>query len=238
MTTECGGKTPQIILKDAPDLDKAITYAVNGIYENQGQACSAGSRILVEQSIYDEVVDQFQKKTSDIVSMGHPFDPSTTMGSLVTKEHQRRVLDYIEIGRKGGAHLLFGGDEGAGALAEGAYVEPFLFTEVETSMRIAQEEIFGPVAGMIPIRDLQHGLEIANDSAFGLVASVWTSDIRTAHSFARDMQAGIVWVNCFDYGDMTSPWGGFKQSGNGRDKCKETLDQYTQTKSVWVELAD
>lgn len=235
VSTECGGKTPQIVLGDYDDLDTAVTYAVNGIYGNQGEVCNAGSRILVEKSIHDDFVERFTARTRENFVLGDPLDPSTTIGPLVTASHQKRVLDYIDIGRKEGAALRFGGGTFTPAPA-GAYVEPTLFTGVDNSMRIAREEIFGPVAAIIPVDGIDDAIEIANDSIYGLAASVWTRDISKAHRFARDIEAGVVWVNCFDHGDMTSIWGGYKQTGNGRDKCLEALTQYTQTKSVWVNL--
>ncbi|MCW5711418.1 aldehyde dehydrogenase [Shinella sp.] len=235
VSTECGGKTPQIVLGDYDDLDTAVTYAVNGIYGNQGEVCNAGSRILVEKSIHDDFVERFTARTRENFVLGDPLDPSTTIGPLVTASHQKRVLDYIDIGRKEGAALRFGGGTFTPAPA-GAYVEPTLFTGVDNGMRVAREEIFGPVAAIIPVDGIDDAIEIANDSIYGLAASVWTRDISKAHRFARDIEAGVVWVNCFDHGDMTSIWGGYKQTGNGRDKCLEALTQYTQTKSVWINL--
>ncbi|MFT4161248.1 aldehyde dehydrogenase [Shinella sp.] len=235
VSTECGGKTPQIVLGDYDDLDTAVTYAVNGIYGNQGEVCNAGSRILVEKRIHDDFVERFTARTRENFVLGDPLDPATTIGPLVTASHQQRVLNYIDIGRQEGAALRFGG----GTLAsspKGAFVEPTLFTGVDNGMRIAREEIFGPVATIIPVEGIDDAIEIANDSIYGLAASVWTRDISKAHRFARDIEAGVVWVNCFDHGDMTSIWGGYKQTGNGRDKCLEALTQYTQTKSVWVNL--
>lgn len=235
VSTECGGKTPQIILGDYDDLDTAVTYAVNGIYGNQGEVCNAGSRILVDKRIHDDFVERFAARTKENFVLGDPLDPSTTIGPLVTASHQKRVLNYIDIGRKEGAALRFGGGT-FGAAPAGAYVEPTLFTGVNNSMQIAREEIFGPVATVIPVDGVEDAIEIANDSIYGLAASIWTRDISKAHIFARDIEAGVVWVNCFDHGDMTSIWGGYKQTGNGRDKCLEALTQYTQTKSVWVNL--
>jgi len=168
-------------------------------------------------------------------SDGDPLDPATTMGPLVTKGQQERVLKYIDIGKKEGAKLAKGGKVPAG-LEQGCYVEPTLFTGVDNKMKIAQEEIFGPVGAVIPFKGIDQAIEIANDSIYGLAASIWTKDLNTAIRAARDLESGVVWVNCFDHGDMTQPWGGYKQSGFGRDKCLETMTHYTQTKSVWIHL--
>jgi acyl-CoA reductase-like NAD-dependent aldehyde dehydrogenase len=235
VTTECGGKTPQIITAEVPDLDVAVQYAVNGIFGNQGEVCNAGSRILVDAKIHDEFVGKFKQAAGGAFRPGDPLDPVTTMGPLVTKEHQQRVLGYIDIGRNEGAKLEIGGGV-PGGLERGAYVAPTLFTGVNNTMRIAREEIFGPVGTILPFKTLDEAITIANDSIYGLAASIWTSDISVAHKAARDIDAGIVWINCFDHGDMTLPWGGFKQSGMGRDKCLETLLTVTQTKSVWTHL--
>jgi acyl-CoA reductase-like NAD-dependent aldehyde dehydrogenase len=237
VATECGGKTPQIVLGDTPDLDTAVEYAVNGIYGNQGEVCNAGSRILVEHGILDDFTERFRAKARTAFVPGDPLDPATTMGPLVTAEQQSRVLGYVEIGKQEGATLDFGGGVPQG-LERGCYVEPTLFTGVDNSMRIAREEIFGPVAGILPVRNVDDAIAIANDSIYGLAASIWTSDVNKAHRFARDIEAGVVWVNCFDHGDMTSIWGGYKQSGFGRDKCLESLLHHTQTKSVWLHIGD
>ncbi|GIK97288.1 MAG: aldehyde dehydrogenase [Alphaproteobacteria bacterium] len=235
VTTECGGKTPQIITRDAPDLDVAVQYAVNGIYGNQGEVCNAGSRILVDASIHDDFVARFIDRARTSFVPGDPLDPATTMGPLVTREQQKRVLGYIDIARTEGAKLALGGTVPQD-LETGCYVAPTLFTEVDNGMRIAREEVFGPVGAVLPFRSIEQAIEIANDSIYGLAASIWTTDVSLAHKAARDIEAGIVWVNCFDHGDMTSIWGGFKQSGMGRDKCLETLTTVTQTKSVWMHL--
>lgn len=237
VTTECGGKSPQIVLSDVPDLDTAVSYAVNGIYGNQGEVCNAGSRLLVDEKIHDDFVHRFIEKGKSAFAPGDPLDPRTNMGPLVTREQQSRVLSYIEKGKQEGAHMALGGAV-SDQLQAGAYVAPTLFTGVNNNMTIAREEIFGPVAGIIPVKGLSDAIEIANDSIYGLAASIWTRDVSTAHKAARDLEAGVIWVNCFDHGDMTQPWGGFKQSGNGRDKCFETMMHHTQTKSVWVHLGE
>jgi len=235
--TECGGKTPQIVLGDVPDLDTAVRYAVDGIYGNQGEVCNAGSRLLVDQQILDEFTEKFRARAKAAFVPGDPLDPATTMGPLVTAEQRERVLGYVDIGNREGAQLDFGGRVPSG-FERGYYVEPTLFTGVDNRMRIAREEIFGPVAAILPVRGAEDAIAIANDSIYGLAAAIWTSDVKTAHRFARDVEAGVVWINCFDHGDMTSIWGGFKQSGAGRDKCFEALLQNTQTKSVWLHLGD
>jgi gamma-glutamyl-gamma-aminobutyraldehyde dehydrogenase len=233
VTAECGGKSPQIVMPDA-DLDTAVTYCVNNIYTNQGEVCSASSRLLVHESIYDAFIEKFVQDARRFVP-GDPLDPATTMGSLVTREQQRRVLKYIDIGRKGGGELVIGGGVPVGVEA-GCYVQPTLFKGVTRDMAIAREEIFGPVGAVMRFSNYDDAIAIANDSIYGLCSAVWTKDLVTAHKAARDIEAGIVWVNCYEHGDMTQPWGGFKQSGQGRDKCFETLLAHTQTKSVWIHL--
>jgi acyl-CoA reductase-like NAD-dependent aldehyde dehydrogenase len=236
VTVETGGKSPQIITAQVPDLDVAVSYAVNGIYANKGEMCSAGSRILVDATIRDEFVERFKAKVKSAVRVGDPLDPATTMGPLVSRNQQQKVLSYIDVGKKEGAELVIGGDVPHG-LYNGSYVEPTLFTGVNNGMQIAREEIFGPVGAVLTFSTIQEAIEIANDSIYGLAAGIWTSDLSMAHKMARDIDAGVIWVNCFDHGDMTQPWGGFKQSGTGRDKCLETLLTVTQTKSVWMQLS-
>ena len=235
VTTECGGKTPQIIMADVENLDTAVQYAVGGIFSNQGEVCNAGSRLLVHASIHDEFVEKFKELSKTAYIPGDPLDPKTTMGPLVTRDQQERVLGYIEAGKQEGAKIAFGGGVPEG-LEAGCYVSPTLFTGVENKMKIAQEEIFGPVGAVIPFTDAGEAVAIANDSIYGLTAAIWTTDLNTAHKMARDIEAGVIWVNCFDHGDMTQPWGGYKQSGFGRDKCFETMLAHTQTKSVWIHL--
>jgi len=235
VTVETGGKSPQIITADAPDLDAAVEYAVNGVYANKGEMCSAGSRLLVDARIHDEFVARFQEKAKANFHIGDPLDPSTTMGPLVSRNQQKAVLGYIDIAKQEGATCALGGRTPPG-FDQGAYVEPTLFTGVQHAMRIAREEVFGPVAAVLKFRTNEEAVEIANDSIFGLAAGIWTRDVTTAHKMARDIDAGVIWVNCYDLSDMTQPWGGFKQSGTGRDKCLETLLTVSQTKSVWVNL--
>ena len=235
VTVETGGKSPQIITASVPDLNIAVEHAVNGIYANKGEMCSAAARILVQQEIEDEFIERFQAHTAKLIRIGDPLNPTTTMGPLVSRAQQGKVLSYVDVGRQEGGRLVMGGGVPQD-YEQGAYVEPTLFTDVTNNMRIAREEIFGPVGAVMRFRALEEAVEIANDSIYGLAAGVWTSDLSAAHKMARDIDAGVIWVNCYDQGDMTQPWGGFKQSGTGRDKCLETLLTVTQTKSVWVNL--
>ncbi|HEX2138915.1 MAG TPA: aldehyde dehydrogenase [Woeseiaceae bacterium] len=236
VSLECGGKTPQVFMGDLEDLDRAVAAAYNGVFANMGEVCNAGSRLLVERSIYDDFVERFVSAGQNAYTPGNPLDPSTNLGPLVTSEAQRRVLSYIETGREEGATLRFGG-EVPGNLQKGAYVTPALFTDVDNSMRIAREEIFGPVAAVIPFDGPDEAVKIANDTIYGLAAAIWTQDLNRAHRLIRDIEAGVIWVNCFDEGDMTQPFGGYKQSGNARDKCMESLLSYTQSKSAWIRLS-
>ena len=230
---ECGGKSPQIFLGDLEDLERAVQYAINGIYGNMGEVCNAGSRLLIDKSIAGDFLDRFIEVGRKAYVAGDPLDPETNLGPLVTSGQQARVLGYIRRGREEGAKLEFGGDQPAGP---GSYVNPTLFSGVTNQMTIAREEIFGPVAAAIEVDGLEEALAVANDSIYGLAASVWTRDLTKAHKAVRDLEAGVIWVNCFDHGDMTQPFGGYKQSGHGRDKCWESLLSYTQTKSAWVHL--
>ena len=235
VSLECGGKSPQIFMGDLPDLDRAVAAAFNGIYANMGEVCNAGSRLLVERSIYDQFVERFVTEGKNAYVPGDPLDPATNLGPLVTREAQQRVLSFVDAGKKAGATLKFGGTVPE-QLREGAYVTPALFTEVDNSMRIAREEIFGPVAAVIPFDGADEAVRIANDTIYGLAAGIWTRDLTRAHRLIRDIEAGVIWVNCFDEGDMTQPFGGYKQSGNARDKCLESIRSYTQSKSAWIRL--
>lgn len=232
---ECGGKSPQIFLGDLPDMDHAVAAAYNGIYSNMGEVCNAGSRLLVQADIHDEFVERFIARGRDAYRPGNPLDPATNLGPLVTTEAQQRVLRLVDAGRREGAQLRFGGDAPA-QFPNGAYVNPTLFTGVRNDMAIAQQEIFGPVASVIRFSSLDEAIAIANDTVYGLAAGIWTRDLDRAHRLIREVEAGVIWVNCFDDGDMTQPFGGYKQSGNARDKCLDSLISYTQVKSAWIKL--
>jgi gamma-glutamyl-gamma-aminobutyraldehyde dehydrogenase len=236
VSLECGGKSPQVFLADVADLDRAVTAAYRGIFSNMGEVCNAGSRLLVDRAICDRFVGRFIELGKDAYRPGDPLDPATNMGPLVTREAQRRVLDLVEAGRREGARLQFGGDAPPGMDA-GAYVSPTLFTDVRNDMTIARQEIFGPVASVIPFDGVENAIAIANDTIYGLAAGVWTRDIDTAFRLVREIEAGVIWINSFDEGDMTQPFGGYKQSGHARDKCFDSFKSYTQTKSAWFRLS-
>ncbi len=233
---ECGGKSPQIFMADLPDIEHAVDSAIEGVFANMGEVCSAGSRLLVERPIYEDFVNRFIDRGRNAFTPGEPLDPSTTMGPLVDFEAQQRVLGMIESGKREGATLHFGGDTPAG-LEDGAYVNATLFGDVSNDMEIARKEIFGPVASVVPFDGAGEGIRIANDTIYGLAAGIWTRDIDRAFRLIKDIEAGVVWVNNYEDGDMTQPFGGYKQSGHARDKCMESLRSYTQTKSAWIRLS-
>ena len=232
VSLELGGKSPNIVFADA-DLEAALKGVFMGIFFCQGEICSAGSRLFVERGIHDEFVARLADMAQS-VKLGHGLDAETKMGPLVSKAQQQRVLNYINIGAGEQAQAVAGGKAGTAALADGFFVEPTVFRGVHNQMRIAQEEIFGPVVCAIPFVDLPDAIAQGNDSPFGLAAGVWTRDIRKAHQAAAALDAGTVWVNCYNAFDNASPWGGFKQSGWGREKGPYGLDLFTQIKSVII----
>ena len=232
LSLELGGKSPNIVFADA-DLEAALKGVFMGIFFCQGEICSAGSRLFVEQAIYDEFVAQLAGMAKS-VRLGHGLDPETKMGPLVSRSQQERVLGYIEQGKAAKANVLAGGRKPDGLLAEGFFVEPTVFSQVTNEMSIAREEIFGPVVCALPFKDLADAIRQGNDTPFGLAAGVWTRDLRKAHQAAAALEAGTVWVNCYNAFDNASPWGGFKQSGWGREKGPYGLDLFTQIKSVVV----
>ncbi len=235
VSLECGGKTPNIIMADAPDLDAAATAAAWGIFFNQGEVCNAGSRLLVEDKVKDQVIEKVMQ-VAKTLRVGDPLDPATQMGAMVDSTQMERVLGYIEKGQSEGAKITLGGQR---IMAEsgGYYIEPTVFDGVRNDMTIAQEEIFGPVLSTITFADAEEAIKVGNDTIYGLAAAVWTSDIKKAHRAAKALRAGSVWVNCFDAGDMTTPFGGFKQSGFGRDKSLHAMEKYTEVKTVWIDLS-
>jgi acyl-CoA reductase-like NAD-dependent aldehyde dehydrogenase len=233
VSLELGGKSPNLVLADA-DLDAAAKKAAFGIFQNTGQVCSAGSRLVVHASVADEVVDRVVSYAADW-QPGDPFDPQTTQGSLVDETQLDRVLSYIDVGRSENADLVLGGRR---ALEEtgGFYLEPTVFRGVSNDMRLAREEIFGPVLSVVTFDDDEAAIRIANDTSYGLVAAVWTNDVTRAHRLAKKIRAGSVWINGYEEGDITLPHGGFKQSGFGRDTSLYAFDNYTQPKTTVVTI--
>lgn len=233
VSLELGGKSPNVVFADA-DLDAAVRGAITGIFYGKGEVCAAGSRLLVERSVRDEFVEKVAARAASM-TVGDPIDPKTRIGALVSAEQRDRVLGYISAGREDGARLVAGGNP-AQVDGCGFFVEATVFDEVDSEMRIAREEIFGPVLATLSFDDMEDAVDIANRTIYGLAAGVWTRDVGKAHRFARDVQAGTVWVNTYNRYDPGSPFGGFKQSGFGRDLGEIALHEYTQTKSVWVAL--
>jgi 4-guanidinobutyraldehyde dehydrogenase / NAD-dependent aldehyde dehydrogenase len=232
---ECGGKSPNIILADCPDLDRAAAAAASAIFFNQGEMCSAGSRLIVEAPVRDAVLEKVVAAARALVP-GHPLDPTTRLGAIVDAVQLETVMGYIGAGRDEGARLVTGGNR-ARRETGGCYVEPTVFSDVAPAMRIAREEIFGPVLATISVRDAEEAVQVGNSVIYGLAAAVWTRDLTRAHRMARALRSGMVYVNCYDADDITVPFGGFKQSGTGRDKSLHAFDKYTELKTTWIDLA-
>ena len=231
---EAGGKSANIVFEDAPCLKEAAEAAAMAICFNQGEMCTAGSRLLVQRSIKDQFMPMVVEALKGW-KVGHALDPETQVGALVDQGHLNTVLSYIEAGHADQAKMLCGGKR---TLEEtgGVYVEPTIFDDAHNKMRIAQEEIFGPVLTVIPFDTTEEAIAIANDSIFGLAAAIWTSNLSKAHLAAKALRVGSMWVNQYDGGDMTAPFGGYKQSGNGRDKSLHAFDKYTEIKATWIKL--
>ncbi|HEY2418694.1 MAG TPA: aldehyde dehydrogenase [Steroidobacteraceae bacterium] len=235
VSLECGGKSPNIVMADYADLERAARAAAYAIFFNQGEMCSAGSRLLVQESIREPLLEHIAR-IAHTMAPGDPLDPATTLGAMVDESQTRRVLEYIDTGSREGARLALGGRRVRGD-SGGCYIEPTLFDRVTPAMRIAREEIFGPVLATLSFRDLPEALRIANDVSYGLAAAIWTRDLNTAHRAARALRAGVVYVNCYDADDITVPFGGYKQSGFGRDKSLHAFDKYTELKTTWIDLS-
>ena len=231
ITLELGGKSANIIFDDA-DLDSAIRGSASGIFFNAGQVCSAGSRILVHKKIHDEVVDRLIERAKKI-RIGDTASEDTIMGPLVSRNQLNTVMDYIDVGKKEGACVAYGGHRIG---EKGFYVEPTVFTDVKHEMRISQEEIFGPVASIIPFEDEEDAIRIANGTAFSLAAGVWSADVTRIHKVAQELKAGTVWINTYGYTDVRLPWGGTGESGFGREHGEAALEHFTEPKTIWLSL--
>ena len=232
---ECGGKSPNTILADCPNLDRAAEAAASAIFFNQGEMCSAGSRLIVEEPVREAVVEKVAAAGRRLVP-GDPLDPATRLGAIVDQTQLSTVLGYIDSGREEGARLRTGGSR-TKTESGGYYVEPTVFDQVRPEMKIAREEIFGPVLATIGVKDAEEAVAVGNSGIYGLAAAVWTRDISRAHRVARALRAGVVYVNCYDADDITVPFGGFKQSGMGRDKSLHAFDKYTELKTTWIDLS-
>lgn len=232
--SEAGGKSPHVVFADAPDLDLAADAAAAAICFNQGEVCTAGSRLLVEDSIYDEFMEKVRQSLGKWKA-GNPLDPETNVGAIVDEDQLNRVLSYIEKGKEEGANLTVGGNRVE--LAEGGYfLEPTIFEDAQPHMSIVKEEIFGPVLSVIRFKTDEEALQLCNDSIYGLASGVWTNNLTRAHRFAKGIKAGMVWINEYDQGDMTAPFGGYKQSGNGRDKSLHAFEKYSEVKATWIKI--
>ena len=232
LSMELGGKSPAVVFADA-DLDDAIDATVFGVFSLNGERCTAGSRILVERSVYDDFVERYAERARNIV-VGHPNDPATEVGALVHPEHYEKVMGYVEIG-KGEARLVAGGGRPEG-LPTGNYVAPTVFADVAPTARIFQEEIFGPVVAITPFDSDEEALALANDTKYGLAAYIWTNDLKRAHTFSQNVQAGMVWLNSNNVRDLRTPFGGVKASGLGHEGGYRSIDFYTDQQAVHITL--
>ena len=231
VTLELGGKSPNIVFADT-DLDAAVEGAYFGLFFNQGQCCCAGSRLFVEQSVHEKFVDKVLAKAK-ARKVGDPFDPTTEQGPQVNDEQFNKVMGYIESGKREGANMLCGG----GRVGDrGYFIQPTVFDNVRDEMKIAQDEIFGPVMSVIPFKDIDEVVRRANNTTYGLAAAVWTRDVSKAHAVANRLRAGTVWINCYDVFDAAAPFGGYKQSGIGRELGEYSLANYTEVKTVTLRI--
>jgi acyl-CoA reductase-like NAD-dependent aldehyde dehydrogenase len=234
ITLELGGKSPNIVFADA-DIDSAVKGAINGIFYGKGEVCNAGSRLFVHSKVHDEFLEKLVGRAKKMVP-GDPLDPKTRMGALVSQEQMQTVLGYIEAGKNEGAKLVAGGNRVSVNGGNGFFVEPTIFGGVRNDMKIAQEEIFGPVLATMQFDDVDQVVELANQNPYGLAAAVWTRDLKRAHQISRQLRAGTVWINTYGLMDAALPFGGYKSSGFGRELGKAALDHYTEIKTVWMNM--
>jgi acyl-CoA reductase-like NAD-dependent aldehyde dehydrogenase len=232
---ECGGKAPNIIMADCPDLDAAVEAAAYGAFHNQGEVCAAAPRLIVEQGLRETVLEKLRPYLEHF-RPGDPLDPATRLGAIVTREQMDSVMGYIEAGRAAGAELVAGGTP-AWQESGGYFIPPTIFDRVAPEMSIAREEIFGPVLTVHEVEGMDAAIALANATDYGLTASVWTGNLGRAMRFSREVRAGTVWINCYEASDVTSPFGGMKQSGNGRDRSLHALEKYTEMKSTWIAMS-
>jgi gamma-glutamyl-gamma-aminobutyraldehyde dehydrogenase len=233
---ECGGKNPSLVLSDADRLEHAAKHIVYAALWNMGQNCTANSRIIVHKDVKAALLERIHGQLRDWKT-GDPLDPRNRLGAIVSREQYDKILSYIEIGKKEGATVIAGGN--AIEAGDGLFIEPTIFDGVTPGMTIAREEIFGPVVALIEVASDAEGLKLANDTEYGLQASLYTADVKNAHRYARALQAGTVSVNCYGEGDIATPFGGYKLSGfGGRDNSLQAHEQYCETKTIWIDLSD
>jgi acyl-CoA reductase-like NAD-dependent aldehyde dehydrogenase len=234
ITLELGGKSPNIVFADSP-METAVKGALNGIFYGKGEVCCAGSRLFVEKKAEDEFMTKLVEGAKKI-KLGDPMDPKTRLGAIVSEQQMKTVLGYIEAGKKEGAQLATGGNRVSVDGGKGFFIEPTIFGGVKNEMKIAQEEIFGPVLATLTFDDIDQVAELANANPYGLAAAIWTNDIKRAHALSRRLRAGTVWINTYGPMDAALPFGGYKQSGFGRELGAAALESYTETKTVWLQL--
>ncbi len=234
VTLELGGKSPNIVFADS-DMDSAVKGAINGIFYGKGEVCCAGSRLFVESKVQDEFLGKLVERTKKL-QPGDPLHPKTRLGAIVSQQQMEQILGYIEKGKSEGAELVVGGKRAHVGNGNGFFVEPTIFGGVKNDMTIAREEIFGPVLATLAFDDLDQVAELANQNPYGLAAAIWTKDIKKAHALSRRLKAGTVWINTYGLMDAALPFGGYKQSGFGRELGAQALESYTEAKTVWMQL--